>query len=107
VGIFNKGTTPEEIFDLGGNVWEWTCSDYHTRKVRDDFDFDRKVQKLFDEQKFSEYFDKLKERDRQIPVLRGGSWGNSRDYARCADRNRNDPDDRNLNIGFRCARTKK
>ncbi|MEI7940709.1 MAG: SUMF1/EgtB/PvdO family nonheme iron enzyme [Verrucomicrobiota bacterium] len=34
-------------------------------------------------------------------MLRGGSWNNSADNARCAYRNRNNPDNRNRNIGFR------
>jgi Sulfatase-modifying factor enzyme 1 len=34
-------------------------------------------------------------------VVRGGSWNNNRDNARCAYRNRNQPDNRNDNIGFR------
>ena len=38
-------------------------------------------------------------------VLRGGSWYFSRDFARCADRNRFNPEIRLFLIGFRCART--
>jgi len=34
-------------------------------------------------------------------VLRGGSWNNNRNNARCAYRNRNEPDNWNNNIGFR------
>ena len=34
-------------------------------------------------------------------VVRGGSWNNDRDNARCAIRNRNQPDNRNDNLGFR------
>jgi hypothetical protein len=34
-------------------------------------------------------------------VVRGGSWNNNRDNARCAYRNDNDPDNRNNNLGFR------
>ncbi|MCG6868365.1 MAG: SUMF1/EgtB/PvdO family nonheme iron enzyme [Gammaproteobacteria bacterium] len=34
-------------------------------------------------------------------VLRGGSWINNPDNARAAIRNRNNPDNRNNNIGFR------
>ncbi len=34
-------------------------------------------------------------------VVRGGSWNNHRDNARCAYRNRNQPDNRNNNLGFR------
>ena len=34
-------------------------------------------------------------------VLRGGSWNNNNDNARCAYRNRNNPNNRDNNIGFR------
>jgi hypothetical protein len=33
--------------------------------------------------------------------VRGGSWNNTSDNARCAYRNRNQPDNRNNNLGFR------
>jgi hypothetical protein len=35
--------------------------------------------------------------------LRGGSWNNKQDNLRSANRNRNKPDNRNNNIGFRLA----
>ncbi|MBM4431867.1 MAG: hypothetical protein FJ026_16200, partial [Chloroflexi bacterium] len=34
-------------------------------------------------------------------VLRGGSWNNNRNNVRCAYRNRNNPNNRNNNRGFR------
>ncbi|MDP6358323.1 MAG: SUMF1/EgtB/PvdO family nonheme iron enzyme [Planctomycetota bacterium] len=34
-------------------------------------------------------------------VLRGGSFANNSQNVRCANRNRNEPDNRNNNIGFR------
>ena len=34
-------------------------------------------------------------------VLRGGSFNNNDQNVRCADRNRNNPDNRNRNNGFR------
>lgn len=37
----------------------------------------------------------------QSGVLRGGSWNNNPDNARASNRNRNHPDERNNNIGFR------
>ncbi|RLT41136.1 MAG: hypothetical protein DWI57_07395 [Chloroflexi bacterium] len=44
----------------------------------------------------------------RVPVLRGaaervrgGSWGNNDNNVRCAYRNRNNPNNRNDNIGFR------
>jgi hypothetical protein len=39
-------------------------------------------------------------------VIRGGSWNNDADNARSANRNNNDPDNRNDNIGFRLASTR-
>ena len=34
-------------------------------------------------------------------VVRGGSWNGDQRYARCAYRNRNDPDYYSVNVGFR------
>jgi len=38
-------------------------------------------------------------------VLRGGSWNNTPNNARAANRNRNDTTNRNNNNGFRLARS--
>ncbi len=38
------------------------------------------------------------------PVVRGGSWNDKAQNCRSAYRNRNHPDNRNDNLGFRCAR---
>jgi formylglycine-generating enzyme required for sulfatase activity/energy-coupling factor transporter ATP-binding protein EcfA2 len=38
-------------------------------------------------------------------VVRGGSWVNDHDYARCASRYNCNPENRDYNLGFRCART--
>ncbi len=106
VGIFRNGATPEGICDLAGNVWECTRTDYHSQRILDDFAFEGRVQRLLEERKVEEYISELHEENRQLPVLRGGSWFDIRDDARCADRAGNNPDDRSLDIGFRCARTK-
>ncbi|WP_273704365.1 SUMF1/EgtB/PvdO family nonheme iron enzyme [Candidatus Accumulibacter phosphatis] len=37
----------------------------------------------------------------QTRVLRGGSWNNNAANARASQRNRNHPDNRNDNVGFR------
>jgi len=37
-------------------------------------------------------------------VNRGGSWNNNPRYCRSANRNKNTPDNRNNNLGFRLAR---
>jgi hypothetical protein len=40
----------------------------------------------------------------KVRVLRGGSFNNDTRNLRAANRNRNAPDNRNNNIGFRCVR---
>ena len=70
-------------YDMAGNVWEWTRTNYETKGEQDDF-------------KKGEY-----------PVLRGGSWDSGRGVARCADRNSFNPEFRFYSPGFRCVRTLK
>jgi formylglycine-generating enzyme required for sulfatase activity/3',5'-cyclic AMP phosphodiesterase CpdA len=114
VGIFKKGETPERVAELSGNVWEWTRSDYHSGKMLEDFGFETDIQMLWDEYEKSsgkdkeleeQLISKLEEKDRQLPVLRGGSWNDDRESARCADRFRDDPNNRFNDLGFRCVRT--
>ena len=106
VGIFPKGDTPEGISDLSGNVWELTCSDYYGGQGRGDFAFDEKMQKLYDERNYDEWSKALGEKNRQLPVLRGGSWNFGRGDAGCTSRFWLHPDGRHFNVGFRCVRTK-
>jgi formylglycine-generating enzyme required for sulfatase activity len=105
VGIFTKGDTPEGISDLAGNVWEWTKTDYHSKNPLTDFRFDVDLQKLLDDEKIDELISKLEEKDRRLPVLRGGSWDFNRYFARCADRSWSSPSYRYFDVGFRCVRT--
>ena len=94
VGIFQEGNTPEKIVDLAGNVWEWTCSDFESKRSKNDFSFGSEKVNTHDPQ------------TGQIPMLRGGSWGFKQDDVRCDSRFRSEPYLRDYFIGFRCARTK-
>jgi len=84
VGAYARGTTPEGILDMAGNVWEW-CSDW------------------FGE----DYYAKSPAKDPQGPssgsgrVLRGGAWFFSPGDCRATCRGDHDPLARIGYIGFR------
>ena len=113
VGIFPAGDTPKTgdsqktLADMAGNVWEWTCTDYHPNTDRDDFRFDPNAQELYEKRDLDGLRKYLDGKSNQLPSLRGGSWGGARDDARCAARGRGSPSNRGFNVGFRCARTQK
>jgi formylglycine-generating enzyme required for sulfatase activity len=82
VGRFSPaGDSPYGVSDMAGNVWEWCQSLYKPYPYKAD--------------------------DREKPdisgyrVVRGGSWFNGQDLARCAYRRYLDPVVRNNIIGFR------
>jgi len=81
------------LYDMVGNVWEWTRSLWGSDGQKPDFGYpyDPNDQKRED----------LKVGNDIYRVVRGGSWGRSRGSSRCAFRRRNLPDARSYNGGFR------
>lgn len=83
VGMYPQGRTPTGVYDLSGNVWEWTQG----------------LWKAYPYQPAKDKRNDLNSGGER--VLRGGSWILYRDRARCAFRYWSDPDDFDFNIGFR------
>lgn len=94
VGVFPGGQTPEGVADLCGNVWEWTTTLWGSDVNTPDFKYP--------------YVAADGRENRQDPqsrrVVRGGSWGNNRNFARAAFRNHVLPVDRLSNLGIRVVR---
>ncbi len=80
VGSYPYGATPEGLYDMAGNVWEW-CSDWYG-----------------DDGTFTDPFGPDKGSDR---VLRGGSWSNRAGGCRSAFRFWSAPGGRGSDVGFR------
>jgi iron(II)-dependent oxidoreductase len=105
VGLFPRGASPFGCLDMSGNVWEWTAS-LGARNIRKRVLPDGEL--AFEAERFFDYpYDAADGReDEAAPreftrVVRGGSFGNTARFARCATRGGNWPDVHYDNIGFR------
>jgi len=85
IGSYPQGVSPYGVYDMAGNVWEWTDSWY-------------------DAYPGSKY--KTPEFGKKLRVLRGGSWYHYDSLgpigARCASRDRANPQSVSYVAGFRC-----
>jgi formylglycine-generating enzyme required for sulfatase activity len=80
--VGQKRANAWDLYDMSGNVWEWTCSEY-----KDSYDGSEKT--------CNNHTDSAQR------VVRGGSWLNVPAGVRSAARTWNTPDDRNSDLGFR------
>ena len=88
VGSFPEGRNSHGCYQMIGDVWEWTCSDYAPYPGFKP-DFDEYNDKWFVGQK----------------VLRGGSYATPQYHIRSTYRNFFHPNERWMISGFRCAKT--
>jgi formylglycine-generating enzyme required for sulfatase activity len=87
VGSYESGKSPYGIYDMAGNVWEWTSSLYQL------YPYDA-----------NDGREDMSSTDKR--VVRGGSWYFSYNGVRSDFRFWVDPTYRDFSIGFRCARSR-
>ncbi|KPA18004.1 Sulphatase-modifying factor domain protein [Candidatus Magnetomorum sp. HK-1] len=83
VGCFKNGSSPYQVMEMSGNVWEWT------RSINANYPY-----------KPTESRENLQD-NKGARVVRGGCWLNSARNCRVACRRRGTPDYRYGDIGFR------
>jgi formylglycine-generating enzyme required for sulfatase activity len=94
VGAFPTGATPEGLFDMTGNVWEWTADGY-TSLSRNGWCNGIGRQSPVCNSGYP-----------VVRVLRGGSFASpDAAWLRAASRHTGAPAERIEDVGFRCART--
>ena len=118
IGIYPAGTSPCCCLDMAGNVWEWTSSLREQRSInvwmrligilRRRTDISRilyggdKTKKAFGyPYDPADGREDLEGGDEFLRVLRGGSWGDFQNSARCAFRFSDYPNYGGYGIGFR------
>ncbi len=96
VGCFCALCNPEGlgIFDLSGNVWEWTRSLWGKEGEKPDFKYPYTIE---------DGRENLDASGNIRRVMRGGSWLNNRSYGRSAYRFRLEPSNFFNRVGFRVA----
>ena len=85
IGSYEEGKSPYGLYDMAGNVWEWTSSLFQS------YPYDAKDGR-----------EDMTSTDRR--VLRSGSWYLDYYTARSSYRGKNFPDATDDDVGFRCAR---
>jgi iron(II)-dependent oxidoreductase len=89
VGCYPHGVSPLGCWDMIGNVWEWTSTDFHGYPGYETFPYPEYSEVFFGE---------------EYKVLRGGAWATRFGAIRNTFRNWDYPIRRQIFSGMRCAR---
>ena len=96
VGLFPPGKSFADsdikLYDMSGNVWEWTSSQWGTKVGSPDFNYQNWAAQEASRDDLGAHV---------LRVTRGGSWLNSTGNVRCAIRLRSHPGSRDNDLGFR------
>lgn len=87
VGQFELGKTPNGVYDLAGNLWEWVADWYDASYYQ-----------------FSPRENPPGPSAGPLRALRGGAWNNDAKTIRSTNRAGYAPDARRNDVGFRCAK---
>jgi len=90
VGCYPEGRSPTGCWDMIGNVWEWTSTDFDGYPGYETFPYPEYSEAFF---------------GADYKVLRGGSWATRYGAIRSTFRNWDYPVRRQIFSGFRCARS--
>jgi len=90
VGSYELGQSPYGVYDMGGNVWEWTLSDHK-------FYPPLRGYRIYNDTRNKEIIDNTK-------VFRGGAWDSQGDSTRVTVRWASDWKYMNTHLGGRCVR---
>lgn len=93
IGHFSNGTSPEGIYDLAGNVWEWCLDEYDHSYYQQN---KRRVKQNPLNMRFRDVL--------RVRVIRGGAWDVGSTFLRSALRSLFYPLDSTHSIGFRVVR---
>ncbi|HQF63389.1 MAG TPA: SUMF1/EgtB/PvdO family nonheme iron enzyme [Anaerolineaceae bacterium] len=88
VGCFPSGPSPEGLLDVSGNIFEWT------RSLSAKYPYPAPGPRRTDRELVTS-------ENKEMVVVRGGSWDYVSRYARCAYRYGGSPDLRDVDFGFR------
>jgi formylglycine-generating enzyme required for sulfatase activity len=91
VDCYPSGKSIYNVYDLAGNVWEWTSTIWGTDKNNPEFVYPYQA---------DDGRESLDDPD-ILRVVRAGGWKYSADMIRCAYRDWNDPHVRGSGLGFR------
>ncbi len=97
VGSFPDGASPDGIFDLAGNVWEWTSSPFVAFPKYEPYN------EMHGKGRSKTRVEALADFDSNQRVAVGGSFKNGEVAARCTTRRETDRFQATDAVGFRCA----